>query len=316
MDKVKLVTLFLFTYEATSSNTTLHADLTDYEFKSEQLQDLFLLTFEENSFHTPLDAHMTWDKFPNQLLQDLTSNSDSERNFIFVSIGLNLQCYLNHCEKYTALELRKTLEVRGKLLRPNSEIISYPQHNNTVLKEQQIFNAGSSPRDVFLIHYDSNILQIFNDIRKYNGESYIIVFIGNNKEFKLLQNLILLENVLNIYIIRPSETDEETYIMYEVCAFCKNVRHHIMYYNSWSPQTGFKSRLQYSPSFKGSFHGSPLRIGVKANNPPFIFITSVTNDGQLVTGGQEYWLMQYLSSFLDFKYVYVSIEYDFLYAKY
>ena len=114
--------------------------------------------------------------------------------------------------------------------------------------------------------------------------------------FDEVANYLIGNNIFNVYIFRLGHCQ---YFVYEICAFCESGKHILNYVMFWTHSSGFRKEFTYESSFKGTFFGANVKIGVVTDIPTF-FVTGVAPNGDLIYTGQEYWLMKSISDFLDF----------------
>ena len=110
--------------------------------------------------------------------------------------------------------------------------------------------------------------------------------------------------MVNVYLVKKS-ANPLIHLIYRVCAFCNRGQHQIEYYNAWMKGNGFKEKFIFHPSFSGNFNGADLKVGLKIE-PPFAFTTGVTENGIAVCGGQDYWVLEYLSKSANFSLILVD----------
>ena len=233
-----------------------------------------------------------------QMVEDLISTTNQNKNFILIINNLNYDCSTFMCEKYSVDNLRINLHNRG-------EVYYYKKKVDDLFLEQEelrIRNAGSSQSDVILLKLESftnKQIKLLDEIRMYNMKSFLIVIVDKDDVFIDLKNHILTSVIYNIYVIKKS-SKSEVYLVFELCAFCKNGKNEFKFYNSWKQGKGFHSSFALLSSYKGEFFGATLRVGMRIA-PPYAFVIGTTTKGTAVYGGQEYWFLMLLAKAMNFK---------------
>ena len=236
-----------------------------------------------------------------ELVRDIIENLDSRRNIIFLTSNMDGDCLGFGCERYTAVDLENGLRRRGKLHDMAEED---PQEPYQSLEERRIKNAGSSKDDLFIMKiksFKSNEVKLLNVIKEYNPKSYIIMIIPDDVLVHLKEH-VESTGMFNVYLIMKAINDQ-MYFLYNLCAFCNAGEHRLQQFNRWIHGKGFWKQFQLVDSFRGKFNGGGLKLALKLNGPPFIFITGFAEDGLPIYSGITYWVMEYLAESMDFKIV-------------
>lgn len=233
-----------------------------------------------------------------QFLTDLI-RSARDMHYLMFDVGLDATCDFSICEKYITNNRRKKYK---QLLTKRGSRILQKSNTATTYHRRDTINAGSSQKDLCIIKAKTSTLSMYAviELRKYNAKSQIMIFSETDIEFDVIKRYLLLHSkIFNVYIVRM-QANSRSIILYEMCAFCNRGRSKFIVWNSWKLGKGFKNTVKYSQSFKGTFFGGQVHIGV-LQVAPSIFQVGVNSDGSPVYSGTDYLVLQTLSKYLDFK---------------
>ena len=231
------------------------------------------------------------------LLKNLIQETKGNKNFILLTDSLDIPCIKSSCEKYDLIDLRGSLRKRG--IRQYKGEIGGPYSQ---LIEFKYRNGGSNQRDIVILsisYFNREVSTIINDIREYDALSYILVLVAGEDSYLSLKFHILAEEIYNIYIAKKS-THRGIYLFYEVCAFCNAGKTEIKFFNSWNRGEGFGRMFKFKSSFRGQFFGAKIKSGLKIA-APHTFPIGLSRNRSVILGGQDYWLLKYLSEALNFE---------------
>ena len=232
-------------------------------------------------------------------IHELILHNGDEKNSILVGDEFDVPCRFASCERYGRRnDLRKVLERRGELYDETDDNYVYLQDLNSERK----YMAGSREKDVFFVtlaSFSPGDKDLLTMIRKFSMKSYIVIVLETSEMFGTYKNYLLMKEMFNIYL---AVGNQDVYILYELCAYCDNGKHQIKFYNSWKFKRGFLNSKKFQSSFKGSFNGANINIGIKFG-APFAFPVGRSPKGNMVFGGSEFWLIETLASSLNFNLV-------------
>ena len=236
-----------------------------------------------------------------EFLTDLVSSS-SDKHFLIFDVGLDVPCDFTNCEKYL---VDKTLNtVCGG-------ITCEPYH--TVLFERgskrNVVNGGTSEIDVCIIGFHTSTVAETEDalnavgaLRFYNAKSHIIILTETYKDFHVVKTWVLDHlKRYNIYIVLRSAYTE-SFTFHELCAYCDEGRNEFRLWNTWRKERGFGKAIKFTQSFKGTFFGGTVNVGLEPVFPS-VFQVGVNRDGSPAYLGTDYLVLQTLSKYLNFKLV-------------
>ena len=232
----------------------------------------------------------------NALLRSFLSATILGKNYIFVGVGQETACTNSTCEKFVPCNLATRLEMRGKALTIN-EMDHISNFKDMVYK-----NEGSRVDDVFVLKFTvftSKEIENLNIVRSFSSRGFVVVICNDISTFQSLKAHVLKKEIFNIFLLQADE-NAGVYFMYEVCAYCQNGKHEIKIYNSWKFGRGFLKPLQYLSSFKDSFYGATINVGLRLLDPN-AFIVGKTPDGRNIYAGNDYWIVETVSQYLNFE---------------
>ena len=227
-----------------------------------------------------------------RLMEDLFIEG---KNYIVLNENFDLNSPNATLERYEFSNLESSLIRRGEVLNwdplaPTDQIV------------WRILIPGISASNVFvwkLEFFTEKEMKIIALIRKYNMKAFIVLILGTEVSLETIKGYILKLNIFDIYVLFPT-SNQHTYLMYEMCAYCNSGSHSMELDNSWKFGRGFIKPLKYKKSFKGNFFGSSLNIGFLVL-PPGFFPIGMSNDGTPLWAGQEYLLLKTLAAALRFR---------------
>ena len=256
----------------------------------------------EPSNHATNSNHFTFKDNNNQaeFIHELMLHNGEEKNYVLIGEEFNVPCSIVSCERYNRRDLRKVLERRGELFDKADDNYVYLQDLNSERK----YKSGSREKDVFFVSLslftpeEKDLLKL---IRKFSMKSYIVIIVETSKMFENYKRYLISKELFNTYLAVVS-SDKDVYLLYELCGYCDKGKHQVKFSNSWKFKRGFLNSRKFQSSFKGSFNGANIKIGVKLG-VPFIFPMGKSPKGEIIYGGTEFWLLQTLASSLDFNLV-------------
>ena len=222
-----------------------------------------------------------------EFINDLMVPHRSFRNYILIGMDLNIPCIQVTCEKYSISNFQKVFNRKGALLNKD---------DNTDIQRNK--NAASSGSNVLIIKFSKFtqfVKKFLTMVRDCNMKSYIVVII-DKESIEQLADFILENEMFNIFIVKKGT---DSYLMDEICAYCAMNGHTIRYFNSWKYKRGFLQPLRYASSFKGSFFGADLKVGMRFT--PLNIFPVPSHDGKPTFAGKDCWILMAIAKYLNFK---------------
>ena len=162
---------------------------------------------------------------------------------------------------------------------------------------------------LYVIHtnYTNRPVQdTISKIRNAGGQGNILALLENQNE-DILKHL---EISLYFQIFVAVLTGSGSYDVLEKCAYCNDGVHTFQRINVWVPKEGFKNKLKFPESFKGSFHHGTIKVTQqiwKTDKNPRSYKTK-----KLYRGRNPHAFMLYdLSKLLKFQFAFIKpVDYN------
>ena len=215
-------------------------------------------------------------------------------SYILLDAGKEVKCGYNPCQRYSSKHVRRIFKDTASYYE-----LSYVEKSKNRIDE-------SHDKEVIIINIQiksQKELDLISFIRDVSSKSYMVLFVHSEEDFKKLADYIITKELFNIYILK--EVKHDTYLMYEICAYCRKGNHSVNLINSWKFGKGFGELVEYKSSFKRQFYGADLKIGALII-PPAIFPMGVSPNGKVLYTGPEWLTIETLGKSLNFNPVLVQ----------
>ena len=156
---------------------------------------------------------------------------------------------------------------------------------SAILEDVANVNLMTNRKSFYIIIPDGilDVVKLIKDIRLIDYEGKIAVIYHAGLDVVGLYGGL---GVYNVYLFVFRQQDK-AYKIFDICMFCKDGKDLVEHINTWREGSGFSKPVKLQPSFRGNYHGTPLKIG-SFYLQPNIYVTSKHENGTEILDGAVY----------------------------
>ena len=224
-----------------------------------------------------------------KIVTDLLNGQEFTSNIICI-------CPLDHIDTLTRLHWGHNTQI----------LLDYNDVSEDMIrKANNIYIADNKPSLYLLIlpklHKEQVLMDLIRTVRKVDQIGRIIIMYRKYVDFTDLPRA-----VYNTYMLTPHDNFDSRFAMFEVCKYCDQGENIIEQSNSWRSNIGFEKPVHLAKSFKGSFSGAQINVGLLYPFGSNAYIKGHGAEGNDILDGSVYRRWEHLAGMLHAKFKYIQ----------